>query len=109
MVEFVYAVVTKTPVWVYVLFIFLLMRGIKARKPATVSLEKLAIVPAIFLLWDIYDLVAHHQLTVSSLLMWCSGLVMARLLAIGWSTRRKSPWPAKCAPSTGLLIIRFYL
>ncbi|HBE9077974.1 hypothetical protein [Serratia fonticola] len=80
MVEFVYAVVTKTPVWVYVLFIFLLMRGIKARKPATVSLEKLAIVPAIFLLWDIYDLVAHHQLTVSSLLMWCSGLVIGAFI-----------------------------
>lgn len=74
--EFVYAIVTKTPVWVYVLFIFLLLRGLKARKPAIVSLEKLAIIPLIFLLWDIYDLVARHQLTVVALLMWCAGLAL---------------------------------
>lgn len=76
MTEFIYAIVTKTPVWVYVLFIFLLLRGLKARKPAIVSLEKLAIIPLIFLLWDIYDLVERHQLTVISLSMWCIGLAL---------------------------------
>jgi hypothetical protein len=30
-----------------------LYRGIKARTPATVTLEKLALIPAIFLVWDI--------------------------------------------------------
>lgn len=74
--EFLYAIVTKTPVWVYVLFIFLLLRGLKARKPAIVSLEKLAIIPLIFLFWDIYDLVARHQLTAIALLMWCAGLAV---------------------------------
>ena len=32
----------------YLLFAFLLYRGIKARTPATVTLEKLALIPAIF-------------------------------------------------------------
>lgn len=98
MIEFVYAVVTKTPVWVYVLFVFLLLRGLKARKPAIVSLEKLAIIPLIFLLWDIYDLVARHQLTVIAILMWCSGLAMGAFIGyklvnparIGASTEPRS-------------------
>ncbi|MBC3252705.1 MAG: hypothetical protein ACQER3_20055 [Pseudomonadota bacterium] len=80
MIEFVYAVVIKTPAWVYVLFIFLLLRGLKARKPATVSLEKLAIIPLVFLLWDIYDLVERHQLTVIALLMWCGGLALGAFI-----------------------------
>lgn len=80
MIEFVYNIVIKTPVWVYALFVFLLVRGLKARKPAIVSLEKLAIIPAIFLLWDIYDLVTRHQLTASTILMWCAGLMIGAFL-----------------------------
>ncbi|WP_431222458.1 hypothetical protein ACQ86O_19355 [Serratia sp. L9] len=80
MIEFVYTMMIKTPVWAYVLFVFLLVRGLNARKPATVSLEKLAIIPAIFLLWDIYDLVIRHQLTVVTILMWCAGLMIGGLI-----------------------------
>lgn len=49
MAEFVVAMLVHTPVWVYVLLVFLLFRGIKARVPATVTLEKLALIPALFL------------------------------------------------------------
>ncbi|WP_326929150.1 hypothetical protein [Citrobacter sp. RHBSTW-00671] len=49
MAEFVVAMLVHTPVWVYVLLVFLLFRGIKARIPATVTLEKLALIPALFL------------------------------------------------------------
>ena len=59
MAEFVVAMLVHTPVWVYVLLVFLLFRGIKARIPATVTLEKLALIPALFLFWDIYDLVCE--------------------------------------------------
>ncbi|CDL41675.1 hypothetical protein [Citrobacter freundii] len=48
MAEFVVNMLKNTPVWVYLLFAFLLYRGIKARTPATVTLEKLALIPAIF-------------------------------------------------------------
>jgi hypothetical protein len=63
MFEFLIGVVTHTPVWVWVLFIFLISRGIKARRPATVTLERLAIIPGIFLIWDIYDLIVYRTLT----------------------------------------------
>lgn len=60
MMETLPQILTHTPVWVWILFVFLITRGIKARQPATVTLEKLAIIPAIFLIWDIYDLVMHR-------------------------------------------------
>jgi len=80
MTEFLTGVVTHTPVWVWVLFVFLITRGIKARKPAIVTLEKLAIIPAIFLFWDIYDLVVFRKLTVASSALWIAGLLAGAAL-----------------------------
>lgn len=80
MTEFITGVVTHTPVWVWVLFIFLISRGIKARKPAIVTLEKLAIIPAIFLIWDIYDLVVFRKLTVATCTLWIAGLLAGAAL-----------------------------
>lgn len=80
MTEFITGVVTHTPVWVWVLFVFLISRGIKARKPAIVTLEKLAIIPAIFLVWDIYDLVVFRKLTVASCALWVAGLLAGAAL-----------------------------
>lgn len=80
MTEFITGVVTHTPVWVWVLFVFLISRGIKARKPAIVTLEKLAIIPSIFLVWDIYDLVMFRKLTVASCALWVAGLLAGAAL-----------------------------
>ena len=75
MFEFLIGVVTRTPVWVWVLFIFLISRGLKARRPATVTLERLAIIPGIFLIWDIYDLVIYRQLSVATIALWMAGIL----------------------------------
>jgi hypothetical protein len=39
---------SQTPIWVWLLLAFLITRGIAAMKPAETSLQKLAIVPALF-------------------------------------------------------------
>ncbi|HDR2889969.1 TPA: hypothetical protein I4G69_000789 [Enterobacter asburiae] len=75
MPEFIIGILTHTPVWVWVLFVFLISRGIKARKPATVTLERLAIIPAIFLVWDIYDLVVYREITLSTVTLWIAGIL----------------------------------
>lgn len=80
MFDFLIGILTHTPVWVWVLFVFLISRGIRARKPATVTLEKLAIVPAIFLIWDIYDLVIYRQITVVTLALWVAGILAGAAL-----------------------------
>lgn len=80
MFEFLIGIVTHTPVWVWVLFIFLLSRGLKARQPATVTLERLAIIPGIFLVWDIYDLVVYRDLTLVTVVLWVAGIVVGAAL-----------------------------
>ena len=98
MFEFLIGVVTHTPVWVWVLFLFLLSRGIKARKPATVTLERLAIIPGIFLVWDIYDLVVYRQLTLVTLALWFAGIVVGA--ALGYVLIKRTVVTRTDAPRT---------
>ena len=80
MAEFVLGMLEHTPVWVYLLFAFLLYRGIKARTPATVTLEKLALIPAIFLFWDIYDLITYRDPTLITYIKWTIGIISGAII-----------------------------
>lgn len=80
MAEFVVNMLKNTPVWVYLLFAFLLYRGIKARTPATVTLEKLALIPAIFLVWDIYDLITYRDPTLITYIQWAIGIISGAII-----------------------------
>ena len=80
MAEFVLGMLEHTPVWVYLLFAFLLYRGIKARTPATVTLEKLALIPAIFLFWDIYDLITYRDPTLITYIQLTIGIISVSII-----------------------------
>ena len=80
MAEFVVNMLKNTPVWVYQLFAFLLYRGIRARTPATVTLEKLALIPAIFLVWDIYDLITYRDPTLITYIQWAIGILSGAII-----------------------------
>lgn len=80
MAEFVLGMLEHTPVWVYLLFAFLLYRGIKARTPATVTLEKLALIPAIFLFWDIYDLITYRDPPLITYIQWTIGIISGAII-----------------------------
>lgn len=71
-----------TPWWVYVLFFYLLSRGLAARKPAEVSLQKLAIIPVLLTVWSLAELVRLYGLTASAVSIWLAGLVVG--VALGW-------------------------
>ncbi|MBW4239442.1 DUF6622 family protein [Enterobacter quasiroggenkampii] len=91
-------ILTHTPIWVWVLFVFLVSRGLRARRAATVTLEKLAIIPAIFLLWDIYDLVMYRTLSVATLSMWLAGILAGA--ALGYALIRPTAVTRAAAPRT---------
>lgn len=57
----------RTPLWVWVLLVFLFWRGIKGLQPAETSLAKLAIIPVIFAVWGVYGIAAHYGVSVASL------------------------------------------
>ncbi|MBB1200847.1 hypothetical protein EGM70_11150 [Enterobacteriaceae bacterium 89] len=86
MTDFIVHMLTGTPVWVYVLFVFLLIRGVKSRRPATVSLTRQAVIPLIFLVWDLYDLVKYRHLSPTIVAVWIGVLVVGA--AVGYSLIR---------------------
>lgn len=49
-------IITNTPIWVWVILGYLLVVGIMATRPTTVSLLKLGIMPSIFICWSFYSL-----------------------------------------------------
>ena len=75
--------ITRTPVWVWVLFVYLLMRGIKARQPGDTTLLKTAIIPVLFTAWSLSDLLTLYGLAFDSAGLWLLGIAVGA--AIGWS------------------------
>ena len=73
---------THTPVWVWVLLVYLFWRGMKGLKPAETSLVKLAVIPVIFTVWGIYGIAVHYGVSVASLLPSLLGLAVGT--AVGW-------------------------
>lgn len=80
--------IIRTPVWVWALLAYLLWRGIKARRPARTTLAKLAVVPLIFAVWGITDLVRLYSATAESLGLWLGGGIVGG--AIGWRLLARS-------------------
>lgn len=51
-----------TPWWVYILFFYLVYIGIKAMKTQVVSLKTVFILPVLFLVWGLYNLIERKEL-----------------------------------------------
>ncbi|ACC76224.1 DUF6622 family protein [Paraburkholderia phymatum] len=64
------AIIQGTPIWVWVLLVFLLSRGFKAMNSGTAPLSKLAIVPLVFTAWGILHLIADPLAGWSSVIVW---------------------------------------
>jgi hypothetical protein len=75
-------IVVRTPLWVWVLFVWLVFRGIKARQPGETSLVKLSIIPVVFMAWGLYDLVRLYGAGPTPTALWLAGILMGA--AIGW-------------------------
>lgn len=54
-------IVRETPFYVWVIFIFLLKRGIKASKDGEISLSKMFIMPSVFIIWGLEKLLTNFS------------------------------------------------
>ncbi|KAA0971175.1 DUF1453 domain-containing protein [Aureimonas fodinaquatilis] len=90
---------SNTPLWVYILFFYLLSRGIKGFKPATVSLTKLAVIPVLLTGWSLIELIRLYGLKLETSLIWIAGIGVG--VGIGILLLRRAAIFAD--PSTGLI------
>ncbi len=76
-------ILEETPWWVYVIFIYLVVMGVKALQPSTVSIHRLIIFPAIVTVWGFIGIKWY----LIPLLAW--GLSVAVGIGLGWFFVRK--------------------
>jgi hypothetical protein len=70
------AIIHGTPIWVWVLLVVLLSRGIKALRSGTAPLSKLAIVPIVFAAWGIAHLISDPLVGWSAAITWMAGALV---------------------------------
>jgi hypothetical protein len=75
-------VVTNTPIWVWILFGFLVWRGISASRPGTTKLWRLAIIPGLLTVWGLHSLVTQFPIGPASISTYL--LAMVAGAAAGW-------------------------
>jgi hypothetical protein len=69
-------IVVSTPPWVWVLLAFLLFLGLRALRPSTAPLWRVAILPAIFCVWGITGLFSLHSPTPQRILPWLAAIAV---------------------------------
>jgi hypothetical protein len=74
--EAIVPILAHTPWWVFLIFIFLVYRGIRAFNPAESSVAQLAIVPAVFLVWGLAGLSERYGLDPSAFTLWLAALAI---------------------------------
>ncbi len=74
-----------TPWWVYALFIYLVVVGIKTLKPQIVSLKKIFILPLIFIVWSLLALGGKLSLGLD-LSFWIPSFILG--IFVGWGLTR---------------------
>jgi hypothetical protein len=69
-------IITKIPIFIWPLFVFLLLGGLKARKSGPVPLALLLLVPSLFFLWSFFSFFGKYGADYVLALLWflCLGI-----------------------------------
>lgn len=81
--------IKDTPIWVWILLVFLVKRGITALSDREMRIERLFILPLIFLVWGVYSVVHETAETDASLALMLVGLILG--IGIGWALWSSQP------------------
>ncbi|MFW2489678.1 DUF6622 family protein [Clostridium chromiireducens] len=74
-------IVSGTPFYVWVIFIFLLKRGIKASKDGELSLSKMFIMPSIFIIWGLEKLLIGFSYLGISMIFYAIFMCLGTLIS----------------------------
>src|ERR1700744_649226 len=96
--NFLIGVITHTPVWVFVLFAYLVWQGIRAMQPRTMTIWRALIVPVIFIIWGLSRIGFGQQANAALLLAWIAAALV--LLPVGILT----PRPFEVDHATGQIV-----
>ncbi|CDM91081.1 DUF6622 family protein [Xenorhabdus bovienii] len=95
-------IIKDTPIWVWILLVFLVIRGVKALSNREMSIGRIFLLPTVFLVWGIHSVLTETYFSNLSLVMMGIGLIFGT--TIGWILWRSQPRLRKKTNSN--LIIR---
>lgn len=95
------SVLEHTPVWVWILFIYLLTRGVKALKTREVPVSRLFFIPVVFLLWGIYGVFHETHWTLAAFSALVIGLLLGGVIG---AVLGRSNTPAALSAQPGMII-----
>ena len=72
-----------TPWWVYAIFVYLVLVGIKSLRPDNVSLLRLVIAPLIFIVWSLYSFSGKYGLSLTIVSLWLMSVAIG--IFLGWT------------------------
>jgi hypothetical protein len=85
MFAFVYETLRQTPLWVWVLLVYLIITGIKALKSRVTSLGNMSAIPMAFTIWGLWTVFSVFHGSGQSILLWflsfISGCIIGALYA----------------------------
>jgi uncharacterized membrane protein YfcA len=93
--------IKNTPTWVWILLIFLILRGIKALQDREMRPDRLFLLPIVFFVWSVYAVLLETTFQASALLALAVGIVTG--IAVGWVLWCSQP-RLRTKPGTDLVI-----
>jgi uncharacterized protein DUF6622 len=107
--NFVLQMLANTPPWVWALLALLLFLGIRALRPATAPLWRIAILPAVFFVWGLSGLFSLHSLTMQRIFPWVvalsAGIAIGLLIAGVQSIRADKSHRLVHVPGSSLTLV----
>ncbi|KMJ43353.1 DUF6622 family protein [Xenorhabdus khoisanae] len=94
-------ILKDTPLWVWLLFAFLIKRGVNALYDRKIRIERLFFLPILFFIWGGYNVLNETVFTNVALLMFILGILAGAV--VGWMLWRNQPRLRKESGS-GLII-----
>jgi hypothetical protein len=70
MLNYLLAIITGTPIYVWVILVFLVGRGLSLRKDGPVSIKKSLLMPVIFIVWGLWNVIAGFAFPLPALMVY---------------------------------------
>ena len=75
-------IIRNTPFGVWILFVFLIKRGVGALQQRKVSLAKLLVIPSLFLIWGVHDSITKIPIETLTILLFFLSFIVGFVLLL---------------------------
>lgn len=81
-IQIIFQIITHTPIWVWLLFGLLILKGISAKSGAKISIVKSLVVPAVFIIWGMESIVNKFQYVTPIILVYVVMLLVGSFASL---------------------------